>query len=814
MTQDVGTFGNRTVFSLKLYHARLGTLASGNFNINFCNGSTMVDIAFATDGIFVHDGITYNEVGSNLVTIETNQEWTFDVNWTAATVNVYLNEVLQASNVDCSKASAVTNGTVTFCQDVQTTDYFVTYMHWFKAGSNLLTLLQVYSESTIKNQGSYSLKGFATYTALTTSLNKTLTYTIGSPINLTGKQVAYFDIYASRTGANIKIGFHDSGGTTTEVTPTIATANTWQSVTLDLSAVSDANKDAIDQIIITVVNASAANTFYLDNIRAMVYATATADTSVKLRGTYSAKIVLQSTFTTGIAATFAFSAADCTAATALHFWVYSGIATAAGDLKVGISETSALGAAVLYFNVPALTANTWTPCCVAGTFTGYNAVISVGLNVVVDNGAQTVYLDDIVAVTKFTGDADNRFSFTTMNDTLVVTNGVDQPQKYTGSGKFTSLTTTLAAGSITTSEVCFTMKDHLFLMNNTENAVDCPQRVSWTNIGSLEDWTAGTAGYQDLTDDVSWVVGVALLSENNAIIYKERSIVSMTWVGGHTPFRFRTMVIGTGALSKDSLDSGSGEQLVVGPDVTYAYKGTLDIDIIDDKIKRTMYGRLNKAYANRIFVIYVEEDDEFQIWLPTASEYPDEVWCTNVIEETWYRKIRTMTTVGYYQEQSSLTIGDLVGTIGDQNWTFGDALTKAYSPITLCGDASGYVYKLDKLTLNNNGAAIEKEFQTPDFVLPDSPDYMNKFMRVTQLIYEIYGQSVTTTYSIDGGISWLPTQGGGTNTVTLVSIAGDYQQDFDTVCKKIRFKFYNNTLNSGFNLRYYGFRWEVRSGRK
>ena len=87
-------------------------------------------------------------------------------------------------------------------------------------------------------------------------------------IDLTGKSTIKYDIYSSRTGANIKIGIHDSGGTTTETTPTINSANTWETKTWDISAVSDANKDTIDNIIITIVNADADNTFYIDNFYA------------------------------------------------------------------------------------------------------------------------------------------------------------------------------------------------------------------------------------------------------------------------------------------------------------------------------------------------------------------------------------------------------------------------------------------------------------------------------------------------------------------------------------------------------------------
>jgi hypothetical protein len=131
----------------------------------------------------------------------------------------------------------------------------------------IVASLQDYSEATIKQEGSYALKGIA---AITSSLNKTLIRTVSPLINLSDKTIIKFDIRASRTGSNIKVGIHDSGGTTTEITPVIAAADTWQTVVWDISAVSNANKDAIDSIIVTIVNADADNTFYIDNMFADV----------------------------------------------------------------------------------------------------------------------------------------------------------------------------------------------------------------------------------------------------------------------------------------------------------------------------------------------------------------------------------------------------------------------------------------------------------------------------------------------------------------------------------------------------------------
>ena len=126
--------------------------------------------------------------------------------------------------------------------------------------------LQCYSESTIKQQGTYSLKGVA---AITDSLNDTLTRTVSPTIDLSNVDALVFDARASRTDTNFEIQIHDSGGTTTTKTVNIASADTWQEVSWDISAVTNANKDAIDSIIIKITNADAANIIYIDDFKSV-----------------------------------------------------------------------------------------------------------------------------------------------------------------------------------------------------------------------------------------------------------------------------------------------------------------------------------------------------------------------------------------------------------------------------------------------------------------------------------------------------------------------------------------------------------------
>jgi hypothetical protein len=218
-----------------------------------------------------------------------------------------------------------------------------------------------YTESSIKTQGTYSLKGVAT----TLSLNKTLTHTL-SPINLAGHDTINFDIRSTRTGSNIKVGIHDSGGTTTEITPNITSANAFQATSWDISGVSNANKDAIDSIIITIVNSSAANTFYIDDMTATgrsINDTVTLTKSATDLSSHGSIAYWVRSDTTGSFARFEFgesTSSEQTHAftiTSANTWEQktfdiSGISSTSRDAvtKFAFKITSDTGGAILYFD--------------------------------------------------------------------------------------------------------------------------------------------------------------------------------------------------------------------------------------------------------------------------------------------------------------------------------------------------------------------------------------------------------------------------------------------------------------------------------
>ena len=142
MSKDIGSIDYTYVFSIKLYHEDLGTVGDTNYfeiKIDSTNGGLhQLLVKMGTDGLFVYDGSTDNEVGTNIVQEGAWQEWVFVVdNSTAGSeiVDVYLDGVVQGTGLDCSYSSG-TDGYIYLKQNGTTNANQITYCDWFILGTD------------------------------------------------------------------------------------------------------------------------------------------------------------------------------------------------------------------------------------------------------------------------------------------------------------------------------------------------------------------------------------------------------------------------------------------------------------------------------------------------------------------------------------------------------------------------------------------------------------------------------------------------------------------------------------------------------
>ena len=129
---------------------------------------------------------------------------------------------------------------------------------------DFVNALEVYSESTSKTEGDYSLKFVCANGAIT--LDDTIANTISS-LDLSSYDDVYIDVKSNRTGTNFQLGISDTGAGYTWIDVPVTTADIWETVTLDISSVASASRDAVTIIALKFTNTDATNVLYVDNIK-------------------------------------------------------------------------------------------------------------------------------------------------------------------------------------------------------------------------------------------------------------------------------------------------------------------------------------------------------------------------------------------------------------------------------------------------------------------------------------------------------------------------------------------------------------------
>jgi len=496
-----------------------------------------------------------------------------------------------------------------------------------------------------------------------------------------------------------------------------------------------------------------------------------------------------------------FGAVDTTTYSHVHFWIYSTVATSSGDLRIAIDDTAGSVSPLTYYTVPALAANTWTQVEVAIGAGSAAAIISVGLDIVTDLGAYDVYIDNVIAVDRFTGTDSDRWSVTHYLDKFYATNGIDPIQVKDHSAEFDDWAEADAAGY--KSKIILAFRNHLTMGNMIEGGIEFPQRYRWTDSGAVT--FGGTAGSTE-TEGFDPILNVVSLG-NKAVIYKGDSIVIVTFIGGSTVYRFDRTVTNTGVIAKDLVLSVGELHIFIASDDVYYYAGGSDPVPIGEPIRDELFRVISDTNVARAFSYYSPENQEAYFFIPsdtaTAANY---IWTYQVARNVWsLRKKSGLSAVGAFTTGSGLTFGDAVGTFGAQILTFGDRSLSSTAPIILYGTTDGVIGQIDPTTFDDLGNAIDKIFDTPDFTARQLPIEGDHAVRLTdntkrwvRFAFEAKGTNVNILYSTNEGETFTTVR-----SRALTSRWKRYFVSVDVPADRIRFRLRVNEAEGAFYLRWY-----------
>ena len=314
------------------------------------------------------------------------------------------------------------------------------------------------------------------------------------------------------------------------------------------------------------------------------------------------------------------------------------------------------------------------------------------------------------------------------------------------------------------------------------------QRVRWTAIGTYDDFDNGD--FVDLVDSPGGIVAVENLG-NELVIYKENSIVIMTYLGSPTTFGFETRVAHLGGVAPRGVVALNDRHYFLGADNVYLYQGGRTITPVGDGLRDEMPALIQGNAVER--VVSGMFGDEVWFVAPMESIEPDTVYVYNWRKGVWFKYNINASVLDRYVTSESVTIGDLEGSIGDLAGLIRDFGGTATTPFLVVGKSDGYIGLINSSIATDHGEHFTLEWQSKDFVLSEL--YQARYIRYRGIDFELSGTEVEVSYSNDEGITWTPLK-----TLELSSRYKWYQTYFDSVDYKIRFRL-RSTDGEVFSLR-------------
>lgn len=207
----------------------------------------------------------------------------------------------------------------------------------------------------------------------------------------------------------------------------------------------------------------------------------------------------------------------------------------------------------------------------------------------------------------YTTGAEETWEFVSWGYDVIATNFDDEIQTITlGGGNFANL------GGTPPQARHIAVVDNFLVVGNTWDAVDLfqPQRVRWAGIGTSTSWTVDAttqADFQDLKNDFGYIQKV--VGGEFGLIFQERGITRMSYIGSPLVFQFDLVESNRGALAANSVVKVGDNVAYLAQDGFFVFDGQQSIPIGDGKVDETFFNDVDISNLDRMSVaLYPNEN--------------------------------------------------------------------------------------------------------------------------------------------------------------------------------------------------------------
>jgi hypothetical protein len=380
----------------------------------------------------------------------------------------------------------------------------------------------------------------------------------------------------------------------------------------------------------------------------------------------------------------------------------------------------------------------------------------------------------------YTASADKNWTGGILSTFLIINNGIDYPQSWTGVFNPPSGSDNLAdlANFAAEADKCGAMrvyKNYLVALDVTKaSGTRYKSLVKWSDSAALgalpSSWDATDAtvdaGETDLSEKTKDVNVGALIDclplRDTNIVYSDSQTWAMDFIGGTFVFNFRQIFKNNGILSRRCAAEFEGKHFVVGSGDVYVHDGATLKSVIDHRNKKFLFSNMDgpnyeKTYVfanyeeTEMWVCYVSTTNAQDDAQPNTEVLPNKALVWNWRSDTWGQR-DLIDSALFGTPHISSGIVDTAST--DDNWQTGtrsgvewdDSTTiwdelgfspQEQSPL-LCGDK---LYKGDS-TNTFDGSTFESSIERTDIPLGEQ----DQIMRIKSFYPKMSGSAAVSIH--------------------------------------------------------------------
>lgn len=200
---------------------------------------------------------------------------------------------------------------------------------------------------------------------------------------------------------------------------------------------------------------------------------------------------------------------------------------------------------------------------------------------------------------------------------LLLNNGVDAPQFWTGTGRADDLTNWPAS---TTARALRVFRRYLVALDITKSGTRYPQMIKWSDIaptgavpGSWDETDETIdAGEYEVKDTDGAVIDMAPMRDDQ-IIYKEDSCIAMQFIGGVDIFAFPKVFDSFGILSRRcAVEYAKGRHAVFALGDLITHDGQTWDSIVGSRLRKWIFNQMDPSNYLQSFV--ASNPARYEVW--------------------------------------------------------------------------------------------------------------------------------------------------------------------------------------------------------